>query len=184
MLYHRLTMERADNVAAPAADPAEPMKPRRVWLVYGVIAVLVLPHLHEIARQQEHWPFSNYPMWATATRDWHVANVVPLGVTDENPPQEEKLTDPQYLAPLPLYYQRLTFQKAARRERMREAVARDYLAEYERRRTDGKHFGPPLKAIRLYEWYWTMQPDAANAKAPDRRTLLYEYPPPAKGAGS
>lgn len=170
------------------------MKPWRVWLVYGVLALLVLPHLHEIARQQEHWPYSNYPMWARVSRDWHISNVVPVGLSDENPPVEEKLTDPNYLAPLPLYYQRLVFQKAARRPAMRDEVLRDYLATYEQRRVAQKHFGPPMKGVRLYEWYWTMRPDAANAESPDRKTLLYEYPPPAaaapataptaKGAGS
>src|SRR5688500_4024840 len=85
----------------------EPMKPWRVRAVYGVVGVIVLGHLHEIARQQEHWPFSNYEMWARVTRDWSVKEVVPVGFGDDPAPWETDLNDPSYFAPMPLHYQRL-----------------------------------------------------------------------------
>ncbi len=153
------------------------MNPLRVRLVYAVVGVIVLGHLHEIARQQEHWPFTNYPMWARVTRDWHVREVMPFGVTDQQPPREFDLRDPKYFAPMPAIYQRLNFQRAAGRASVRDRMLGDYLRRYDQLRRDGRHDGPPLKGLRLYEWNWTMDPRAGNAKSPDQKTLLYEFPP-------
>ena len=86
----------------PAPAPVvEPMKPWRVRLVYGVVGAIVLGHLDDIARQQEHWPFSNYPMWARPAKDWHIKNVVPVGLTVAQSPGEVELTDAAYLARRP-----------------------------------------------------------------------------------
>ena len=170
----------SEAVSSPAPQP---MRRWRVWLVNGVVVVLVLAHAMEIARQTEHWPFSNYPMWARVSREWHETQVVPVGVTDSVPPAEVPLTDPAYFAPMPLYYQRLNFRGVYRKPGQRDKLLRDYLDRYERRRTQHLHNGPPLRAVRLYELYWTMDRGAGNVGAPERRTLVYEYPPPAKGAG-
>jgi len=43
-----------------------------ILTMFGVILLvgaIVLGHLYDIARQQEHWPFSNYPMWARPGRE-------------------------------------------------------------------------------------------------------------------
>jgi hypothetical protein len=163
--------------AAETVPPdAQPMKPWRMWLVYGVVGVIVLGHVYEIVRQQEHWPFTNYEMWAKVTRDWHVSEIVPVGVSDEPEPREVDLRNPAYFAPMPLHYQRLNFRRAASREKLRDRMIEDYLRRYEFLRSHGKHNGPPLKGLRLYEWYWLMDRSASNAQAPDRRTLLYQYP--------
>ena len=168
--------------AVPSPAP-QPMRPWRVWLVTGVVAVLVLGHLMEVVRQSEHWPFSNYPMWARVSTEWHETQVVPVGVTAAEVPAEVALTNPAYFAPMPLYYQRLNFRAVANKPQQREKLLRDYLDRYERRRARHLHDGPPLKGIRLYELYWTMDRGATNVDRPERRTLVYEYPPPAKGAG-
>jgi hypothetical protein len=160
-------------------EPAAPMNPWRVRMVYAVVGVIVLGHLYEIVRQQEHWPFTNYPMWARVSRDWHVREVMPFGVTDEPAPREVDLREPGYFAPMPAIYQRLNFQRAAGREKLRDPMLGDYLRRYEQLRRAGRHGGPPLKGLRLYEWYWTMDPRASNVKSPDRKTLLYEFPAPA-----
>jgi hypothetical protein len=154
----------------------------RVWLVYVIVAVLVLPHLMEIVRQTEHWPFSNYPMWARVSHEWHERQIVPVGVRADDPETEVPLTDPAYFAPMPVYYQRLNFSKIAGRAKTRDAVLRDYLAAYERRRAAGLHQGPPLKGVRLYEHHWTMDRHASNAETPDRRTPVYAYPAEPLGA--
>ena len=164
-------------MSEPATEPtAQPMKPWRMWLVYAVVGVIVLGHLHEIVRQQEHWPFTNYEMWARVTRDWHVAEVVPVGITDEPEPREVVLLDPAYFAPMPLNYQRLNFRRAAGRANLRDRILEDYLRRYDHLRTTGRHDGPPLKGVRLYEWYWMMDRHAGNAASPERKTLLYQYP--------
>lgn len=151
----------------------------RLYLVHGVIVILLLGHAYDIARQQEHWPFSNYPMWARLSTEWHVRGVAPVGLTDDSPPEEVDLMNEAYFAPMPLQYQRLKFRAVARGRRVgeRDKVLGDYLRHYEKRRAAGLHDGPPLVGIRLYERYWTMSYRATNAAAPDRTTLLYEYHP-------
>lgn len=158
-----------------------PITRGRLLVIHAVLAVIVVGHLYDIARQQEHWPFSNYPMWARLSKDWHVKAVVPVGLTDDSPPREVRLMkDEAYFAPMPLQYQRLTFQGVARspkRAGARDKVLGDYLGHYERRREAGLHGGPPLAGLRLYEHTWDMDTRASNAGTPDRTTLMYEYPP-------
>src|SRR3954469_5777964 len=130
-------------VAEPPPQP-RPMRRWRLWLVNGLIAVLVLAHLMEIARQTEHWPFSNYPMWARVSTEWHETQIVPVGVTADEPAAEVPLTGPPYFAPMPLYYQRLNFRTVAKKPGPRDRLLRDYLERYERRRAEHLHDGPPL----------------------------------------
>ena len=151
------------------------MSRNRVRLVYALLALLVGGHVHEMARQQEHWPFSNYPMWARPTRDWHVKDVVAVGVTADPSPREVSLMNPRFTAPLSLYYLRFgVFRRHANQPRTRDVVLRDYLKVYKRRRREGAHGGPELRAVRLYECHWTMSLTAHNAKSPDRTTLICE----------
>lgn len=164
------------KAGGPAPAPTvEPMKPWRVWLVYGVVGAIVLGHLWDIAWQVEHWPFSNYEMWARPTKEWHIENVVPVGLTVAQSPGEVELTDPAYFAPLPPHYQKIAISRVARRESKRDAMLSDYLDYYERLRADGRHNGPRLRGVRLYEYYWDLDKQARNTAAPDRRTLLHEY---------
>jgi hypothetical protein len=151
------------------------VSPGRRTKVYALLAVLVAGHAHEIARQQEHWPFSNYPMWARLSSDWYVKDVAAVGVTAQDPPREVRLTDPRYTEPLSLYYLRFgVLRRAANRPQIRESILRDYLEYYERRRISGGHDGPALRGVRLYEHFWTMNASAANARTPDRSTLICE----------
>jgi len=153
------------------------VSPRRRKLVYGVIAVIVAGHAYDIIRQQEHWPFSNYPMWARLSKDWHVTSVVPVGLTGDPARPEVELSDPAYFAPMPLHFQRLTFTSLRRASPRREKVLGDYLHRYEQLRRSDQHSGPALVGLRLYERYWDMNTRASNAATPDRTTLLYEYRP-------
>ena len=152
---------------------------RRLYVAHAALGFILLGHGYDIVRQQEHWPFSNYPMWARLSREWHVRQVAPVGLTDDSPPREVDLMYEGYFAPMPLQYQRLKFQAVARGRRAaeRDKVLGDYLGHYERRRAAGLHGGPPLVGMRLYERHWDMNKHASNAATPDRTTLLYEYRP-------
>ena len=147
----------------------------RLILVHAVVAIIVLGHLYDIARQQEHWPFSNYPMWARLSKDWHVTAIVPVGLTGQPDQPEVELSDPAYFAPLPLHFQRETFRTFKRNTPLRERQLADYLKRYEQLRRDGRHDGPPLVGLRVYERYWTLDKQAGNTARPDRTTLVYEY---------
>ncbi len=175
----------ADQHAAQVSN-VEPMRPWRVWLVYGVVGAIVLGHLYDIAFQVEHWPFSNYPMWARPAKDWYIKNVVPVGITAGPEAAEVELTNPKYFAPLPPHYQKIAISRVAnpRRAAQRDPMLRDYLAYYERLRAAGKHDGPRLRGVRLYEVHWELDRQARTAGQPGKRTLLYEYTLPAEtGAG-
>jgi hypothetical protein len=160
-----------------AGEHALDVSRRRRLLVYAVIAVILVGHAYDIVRQQEHWPFSNYPMWARLSKDWHVQAVVPVGVTDDPARPEVELSDPAYFAPMPLHFQRLTFTSLRRPSARRDKVLDDYLRRYEQLRRADQHSGPALVGVRLYERYWDMNTRANNAATPDRTTLLYEYRP-------
>ena len=156
----------------------------RVWVVYGVLFVIVGGHLVEVVTQREHWPFSPYQMWSTPSTSWDLTHFELRGVTDEPQPREIDLYESQYLYPLPSRFMNLHLIEAAKDTRKgktsrQEAVTRNTLAHYEKRRNAGEHHGPPLKAIRLYQFDWTMDKDASNAKKPDRVTLLYDSADPA-----
>src|SRR5215213_2617178 len=150
-----IAMSLAEATETPAG-PERVMSPWRVRMVYAVLGAIVVGHFYEIARQQEHWPFSNYPMWAQVTDKWELASIETVGLTDEPYPQEINLNDPAYFAPLPVYYQRLILGRFARRQSTRDRVFGDYLRRYERRRAAGLHQGPALKGLRAYETVWTM----------------------------
>jgi hypothetical protein len=159
------------------------MRRWRVWMVYGVLFVIVAGHLVEVVTQREHWPFSPYQMWSMASTSWDLTHYELRGVTDEPQPREIYLYEAQYLYPLPSRFMNLHLIEAAKEARkgktsLQESVTKNTLAHYERRRQAGQHSGPPLKAIRLYRFDWTMNRDATNASQPDRKTLLYDSADP------
>lgn len=164
--------------------PPQPMRRWRVWMVYAVLFVIVAGHLVEVVTQREHWPFSPYQMWSIASTSWDLTQYELRGVTDEREPREIDLYESQYLYPLPSRFMNLHLIEAAKDARKgkftrQEAVTRNTLAHYEKRRKAGEHNGPPLKAIRLYRFDWKMDRDATNARKPDRVTLLYDSGDPA-----
>jgi hypothetical protein len=72
-----------------------------------------------------------------------------------------------------LYYLRYGgFRRVASRLGLREPFLADYLRHYECRRRRGQHGGPPLRAVRLYERRWLMNPRATNARGPDETVLV------------
>ncbi len=134
--------------------------------------------LYDIVTDQEHWPFSQYPMfsgvWQSPTFSWlRLYGVSPDG-------REFALDANRYVAP----FDQSRLPKAMRRilERrdgllqIRSALA-DVAMRYEALRRDGRHGGPPLARLRLYEVEWTIARDAANVDRPDRRRLVAEVTP-------
>ena len=151
---------------------------RRAFL-NTVFAVLILGSAYDIVTDQEHWPFSQYPMFSVS---WHSHAFTWLrlfGVTADG--REFPLASNKYIAP----FDESRLPKALRRmmerpdgaDRVRTAVA-DCLARYDTLREDRLHDGPPLVAMRLYEVEWTIDPAAANVDTPDRRRLITEVNQP------
>lgn len=140
-----------------------------------LLAFLVSGSLYDIATDQEHWPFSQYPMfsgiWRSSSFSWYRL----IGVLDDG--REWTIDDRRYIFPFDnsrLHHAvgRIAARPDADRE-LTTAVA-NCLERYERRRAAGGHDGPRLRALRLYELQWHLEPDASNVDAPDARRLVAE----------
>jgi len=151
------------------------MPSHRLVLAHLLIAGVIGGSLYDIATRQEHWPFSNYPMFSTVHREAVLTWPRLFGVTPDG--QEVALLQYEYLQPLdqsrlPLGLRRL-YQRPENESRVRTALA-DVLVRYEQRREARAHDGPPLRAIRLYSVEWPLEPFAANIDTPSSRTLIAE----------
>jgi hypothetical protein len=148
---------------------------RRVTLVQFLVAALVGASAYDIRTGQEHWPFSPYPMFSDVERLWTLDGFRLFGVTDEASPREIPLLESDLIAPfdqarLAAAFRR-TYNDPARRDLL-AVMLTDCLERYERRRALGQHEGPALRAVRLYDFHWTLDPHATNVDTPDRRRLI------------
>jgi len=139
-----------------------------------VIVGLLAGSLYDIVTDQEHWPFSQYPMfsgtWTSPSFTW----LRLFGVTADG--REFALDANRYIAPfdqsrLPKALRRMMEERDGDR-RIRTALP-DLFSRYEQLRGD-THDGPPLVALRLYELQWTIDPDARNIERPDSRRFIAE----------
>jgi len=144
------------------------MKAPRRRLVYGLVAVIVAGHAYDLAVDREQWPFSQYPMYAHAARDWSVLVPRLMGVRSDGAGEIALVSD-RYLEPFDqarlMQALQTMLQEPDGRTRVAAGLA-DCLRRYERRRRAGAHDGPALDALRLYHMQWTLAPDAANVGRP------------------
>jgi hypothetical protein len=148
---------------------------RRHAFLSLVFAGLMAGSLYDIVRDEEHWPFSQYPMfsgvWRSSTFTW----LRLFGVTASG--HEFPLEANRYILP----FDQSRLHKALRQivghpdrgARLGEALS-GMLSRYDELAAEGTHDGPPLAALRLYELEWTIHPEAANVDRPDRRRLIAE----------
>jgi len=150
---------------------------RRV-LINGFVISVICASLFDIVTDQEHWPFSQYPMfsgvWKSQTFTW----LCVFGVTYDG--REFRLDANRYVEPfdqsrLPKALKRMT-EMPDGEARLRSALP-DLMARYEALRRGAAHEGPPLIAMRLYELEWTIDRQASNVNTPDRRRLIAEVRP-------
>jgi hypothetical protein len=168
------------DAAARPGSPA-PLKRSRLWIVYGLLAVIVLGHLVEVVTQREHWPFSPYQMWSKPAVGWEVKREMLRGVTDEPTPREIAL-QPGQLYPIP--YQMVvvnmqTANKAVQNKDPEQAkrIINGLLAHYNNRVAAGKNPGPKLRGLRLYQVVWKMDADASEASRQNPIETKLLFPP-------
>jgi hypothetical protein len=150
---------------------------RRAFLSL-VFAGLIGGSLYDIVRDEEHWPFSQYPMfsgvWRAPTFTWlRVFGVTAAG--HEFPLDANKYILPFDQSRLPKALRRIVA-SPERAPRLPEALA-GIFSRYHELAREGRHDGPPLAALRLYELEWTIDPHAANVDRPDWRRLIAEVHP-------
>src|SRR5436190_9147500 len=156
------------------------MTPRRRIFAHLLIFAIILGSAYDIATRQEHWPFSDYPMFSAIHRATVLEWPRLFGVTADG--SEVALVDPEYLWPLdqsrlPIGLRHIY--RTARDLPRVHAALEDCLVRYERRRVDGSHDGPALRGIRLYMVAWDIQPYARNLDQPKSRQLIAEAALPA-----
>jgi hypothetical protein len=151
------------------------MSRRRRWIVNAFLGFLIAGSLYDIVFDQEHWPFSQYPMFSGIWRQTSFTWYRLVGVRDDG--VEVTLDRNSYVRPfdqsrLHLGLVRLASAPDAA-NRLRKAVE-NCLQRYERQRVRGEHSGPPLHAMRLYLFEWRLDAAAQNVDAPDGRQLITE----------
>lgn len=164
----------ASSTPHPDDIPIVEISRRRRWIASLAVAVLVGGSTFDILLTREDWPFSHYPMFASV-RGREISVTRLYGVTADG--EEIPFDDDRYTHPFDLTKTRTSLRKihgnAERRDRIDEAL-RDFLRRYETRRVAGRHDGPPLAGIRLYDVHWKLDPWARNAHHPDARELIAE----------
>jgi len=167
LCWSRVTVRRAGLQVSMTST-------RRIFLNL-VFFAFIAGSTYDIATDQEHWPFSQYPMFSEVWRSPTFSWLRLFGVTQDG--REFPLDENRYVRP----FDQSRLPKALRRmrerpdgeSRLRIAIA-DCLARYEVLRMEGVHDGPPLTAMRLYELEWTIDPQAGNVDSPERQTFIAE----------
>jgi hypothetical protein len=147
---------------------------RRAFLSL-LFAALIGGSFYDIVRDEEHWPFSQYPMfrgvWRSPTFKWPRV----FGVTADGhewPLQEDRYIQPFDQSRLASAFRRV-LQMPDGQSRLNEALS-ELLVRYDQLAAERVHDGPPLAGLRLYELEWTIDAAATNVARPDRRRLLGE----------
>lgn len=147
----------------------------RYPLANAIILFIIGASLFDIARDEEHWPFSQYPMFNRVTTSRQLNWLRLYGVTADG--REHVLLHHRDV--FPFDQSRLSKALGAIRTRPDAEAAlqralRNCLDRYERRRQANGGAGPAFSALRLYEVQWRLDPRAANVDTPDSRTLVSE----------
>jgi hypothetical protein len=151
----------------------------RLVIAHLLILFVIAGSAYDIGTRQEHWPFSNYPMFSTVHQRPFLTWLRLFGVTADN--REIALLSYNDLWPLdqsrlPLGLRRMA--DAPDSGPRVQAAITDVILRYNKRRAAGEITGPELRAIRLYRMGWSLEPFAANLDRPSSRELLAEAAAP------
>jgi hypothetical protein len=147
----------------------------RYLIANACVLFLIAASAYDIVRDEEHWPFSQYPMFNRVTNNRQLTWLRIYAVTQDG--NEVPLIG--YPEVFPFDQSRLSKALGAIRTRedgqaqLRVALD-DCLERYERLRHAGRHDGPAAARFRLYEVRWRLTPAADNVDTPDSRTLVAE----------
>lgn len=161
------------------------MSTQRILLVNVVIILIISGHLYDIVVGTEHWPFSQYRLFASIQEEQALTQPQLFGVPRENPDQEfplgqfSRTFDGRRLVQS---FRRISNSKrftSEERQQMLNDKMLESMSQYERQRLAGRHDGPPLRGVRLYEatWEFASFPQSTN-DPPDRKELIAEVEQP------
>ena len=163
------------------------MSKRRMLLINLIITFLIAGSLFCIIFDKEYWPFSQYPMFSKVQTDYSLSGLRLYGVPQEEPHHEFSLLAYSYTKSYaymePFDQIRLDTalrkmerkkRKPEKRDRLLNGALLGSLERYEQLRLAGRHDGPPLQGMRLYELEWHLDSWASNVERPDHRELIAE----------
>ena len=157
------------------------MSRQRLFLIHAALIVLIVGHLYHIIQDRENWPFSQYPMFREVQHERSLTRMELYGVMQEDSHQEFPLR--QVSSDFGGGRETSSLQDISRsqeikpeeRQQMLDGALLDALSKYEYGRLAGKHDGPPLQGIRLYEATWQLDDPAKSiVDPPDQQKLIHE----------
>lgn len=146
------------------------------WLrsgaIGGLFAVLLVGQAWAVVAGREFWPFSNYPMYAHGQGSSVTAIQVDGVLADGTryPVSIRRQLTPFDPSRILGFLKRIG--KGSRGSERRVEATRALLQLYEKHRVSGRHDGPPLEQMEVFEASWRIAPFAANLAQPKRRRLL------------
>lgn len=161
------------------------MTRRRLLLVNAVLVVLIGGHLYDIAVDKEHWPFSQYQLFARLQDEEALKMMQLFGVPRESDKEfylgevSGRFSSKSARLMESLRYIGLSKRyEPEEREKILEDKLREQMALYEEMRLSGQHQGPPLQNMKLYyaQWYIESQPQFNDP--PDDKRLIAEVSEP------
>jgi hypothetical protein len=159
------------------------MSRHRLWVVYVLLAFLVGGHLFDAAFAQEHWPFSNYPMFARTATSPLRQYVLTCLTSDAGGVEREMILDWRCVPSLPPYkFDGQLRHYAAGSQPDPKKLQRmlgDYIAAYDARRKLGLHHGPVIHGLRLYKVDIPLEipprPETVVDGHPEQAVLVMEF---------
>ncbi len=167
---NRLMMSRSTEVA-----PSGISKSRRS-LVNLMLFGLLGASAYEIGVRGEHWPFSSYPMFSKTRQEARVVHYA-LRAIPQDGSEEFPLYKPEQIHPFLWYRQRSAFRRMIEGPGGKAAVKKglaDTLDRYERGRQQGRHDGPPLRALQMYRVEWSIDPNAPDLIKKEEKSFVTE----------
>jgi hypothetical protein len=177
-VQRRLDRARAEGTRSVSrTELLSTLGPGRVTRVYAFIGILLAGSLFDVAMDTEHWPFSQYAMYSETLTSRSLDTLRLVGVPRDGtapvPLYASRFIDPFNQSRIRWAFEKMIANGGSQSATLHDAVG-DCLQRYEWLRKHGRHAGPPLGAMRLYRFYWTLSPDARNVDLPDRQELIVE----------
>jgi hypothetical protein len=154
------------------------MSPTRRRLALAVIGFIFLASTFDILTAREHWPFSPYMMYSRIRNEPVFSRYRLYGVPEAQPTTEFPIVQTTQQYPL----DNSRFHKAIWKvlgepdaETRFQNILQNAGMRYELWRVEGKHKGPELSGLRLYEVFWDFDPTASNVDSPIRKSQLSEW---------
>ena len=138
-------------------------------LVHALMAAIIGGAAWDIVRDQEHWPYRQYPMFSSVERDWSHRTLRVFAVGPGG--RETPVLDAAVLQP----FDQCRLSTALIHLEQEGGALRTALADTYGRVADRQ--AAPVSALRLYELRWQLARGEAHDTAPDARVLITEYRP-------